>query len=209
MVPFSSKFALYLLASLGFTLLGYGATILVLRNDQLFVLLLLLGYLNLFISSYLVDFVQSLSKILRAILLLGILILVVMEGTFVASFSFATSVSGSTSFVENADIDIVIYEGFLNNVSTIDWGLIYPGSSKDVAILVSNEGNTNIVLRLSTQDWVPESANNHIALSWDYDGQAIGPKQSVRIVLTLHVSENTIGISDFRFTIVIIGEQTS
>jgi hypothetical protein len=207
MVPFQRKPALYMLASLSFTLLSYGATILALRNDQLFVSLLLLGYLNLFISSFLADFLQSLSKFFRVLLLLGILVLVMIEGTFVTSFGFTTSVSGNASFVENDNIGI--YGGLQNNVSVIDWGLIYPGSSKDVAILVSNEGNTNLVLRLSTRDWVPEPANNYITLSWDYDGQVIRPQQAVRVVLTLYVSEYTTRISDFTFTIVIIGEQVS
>jgi hypothetical protein len=204
-VPFSKKLTIYIIAQLSFTLLAYGTAIHLLLHDQLFVTLLLLGSLNLLISSRLENYTQTLSKLKKALLLLGILALVTTEGTLFTSLEFVPTVSVTTTLTDNANIGV--YEGLSNRISTIDWGTIYPGSSKNVTVHISNESNTTIILSLSTKDWNPESAKNYITLSWDYNGQMVAPHQNTRITLTLHVSENTKEVTNFTFNIVITAEQ--
>jgi len=83
-------------------------------------------------------------------------------------------------------------------------GILTPGSEEKVTVFTRNEGNTEITLHLATENWNPESAEEYIALSWDYDGDPISPEQVIEITLSLYVSESIEGITDFTFDIVIM-----
>jgi hypothetical protein len=85
------------------------------------------------------------------------------------------------------------------NCTSIDWGLIAPGSSATRTIFVRNEGNVPGTLSLTTQDWNPPSVANFLSLSWNFSG-VIQPQQVVPIKLTLTVSAGISGITDFSFT---------
>jgi hypothetical protein len=90
-------------------------------------------------------------------------------------------------------------------VSSIDWGLADPGSVKNVTIYIRNEGNAPITLSLQTSNWNPSNAADYIALSCNYDGQAISANQVIAVTLTLSISPNIQGITTFSFDIVIVG----
>jgi hypothetical protein len=90
-------------------------------------------------------------------------------------------------------------------VSAFDWGILEPGSTKNVTVCIRNEGNFVISLSLTTSNWSPSNASNYITLSWDYDGRSINPSEVVKVIFTLAVSASIEGITSFSFDITIIG----
>lgn len=93
-------------------------------------------------------------------------------------------------------------------ISHIDWGLMDPGSSKQFTIYVKNEGNVPIKLSMETGNWTPPVASYYITLTWDRQDYILAPGGNVSAVLTLSVSPNITGITDFSFEIAIIGTES-
>jgi hypothetical protein len=90
-------------------------------------------------------------------------------------------------------------------VSAIDWGILEPGSTKNVTVYIKNEGNTAISLSMTTSNWNPSNATSYLSLNWDYDGQTLAPESIAEVTLVLTVSANITGITNFSFDIVITG----
>ena len=92
-----------------------------------------------------------------------------------------------------------------SEVSTIDWGTVEPGSTKNAVIYLKNNGSTPLTLSLDTNNWSPSSASGYISLSWDYSGEQIDPGAVVQVTLLLSVSSSISGIGSFTFDIIITG----
>ena len=90
-----------------------------------------------------------------------------------------------------------------NQVSSINWGVIDPGSNKTMTINVRNEGNAAVTLSRTTQNWNPTTSANYITLNWNYAGQSLSVNQVLLIRMTLIVSRTTTGITTFAFDIII------
>ena len=90
-------------------------------------------------------------------------------------------------------------------LSSIGWGMLEPGSSKDVSCYIRNEGNSVSNLSMYTSNWNPSNASEYMSLSWDYGGQSINPDEVLQVTFTLSVSASIEGIMNFSFDIVIIG----
>ena len=105
------------------------------------------------------------------------------------------------------DIEIDVYSdsGCTQRISSVEWGSIDAGRSKDKIMYVKNSGEYEVSLSLSTDDWSPSSASNYMDLSWDYDGSILGPGEVERVLITLTVSSSITGINSFNFNIVITG----
>ena len=131
----------------------------------------------------------------------AILALVLVESNFVSALSSTSLVLSSTGMLRS--VGFRVYQESSSNVSSIDWGILTPGSEEKVTVLIRNEGNTEITLHLATENWNPESAEKYIALSWDYDGDPISPEEVIETTLGLCISESIEGITHFTFDIVI------
>ena len=90
-------------------------------------------------------------------------------------------------------------------ISSVEWGSIETGKSKNRVVYVKNNGDESVVLSLSTSRWSPDGAEDHLHLSWDYDGSDLGVGAVVQLTLTLDVDSSASGIDDFSFDIVITG----
>ncbi len=88
-------------------------------------------------------------------------------------------------------------------VSSINWGTIEPGASVYRTIYIRNEGNTAATLSMTTSNWNPTEASSYITLNWGYTGQTLSANQVLRIALTLSVSPDISGITNFSFDITI------
>jgi hypothetical protein len=104
-------------------------------------------------------------------------------------------------------IGVGIYwdQSYTTEVSSIEWGIIEPGSSKSVTVYIRNEGNSVANLTMNTSNWNPANASDYIDLSWDYQGQVINVDEVLEVTFTLIVSSEIQGISSFSFDIVIVG----
>ena len=92
-----------------------------------------------------------------------------------------------------------------NQVTSINWGTVQPGSTKNMNVYIKNEGNAPETLSLETQNWSPAIASTYISLTWDYNGQVINVGGVIQVKLTLSVLNAIEGVTNFSFDIVITG----
>lgn len=108
-----------------------------------------------------------------------------------------------TGVLETIGIGVYWDPGLTSKASTTYWGLLQPGAQKSLTVYVHNEGNSPVTLSLSTSNWTPSTASDYLALTWNYNGQTISPSAQMQVTLTLTVSSNITGISNFSFDIII------
>ncbi len=92
-----------------------------------------------------------------------------------------------------------------NPLSSIDWGNLESGGNMSIECYVQNEGKTFSTLTLETANWTPPEAATYLTLTWDYKEQILNVDETILVTLTLSVSENIQGITNFFFDIIIIG----
>lgn len=100
-------------------------------------------------------------------------------------------------------------ENATDKVETIDWGILEPGTPSNVTMYLQNDGNSDVTLSKSTSNWNPTVASNYLTLNWDYDGQMLEPDENLPVTLTLSVSGNVTGVTDFDFDITVLGTEQS
>ncbi len=116
---------------------------------------------------------------------------------------------GNTGIVKSPNINIYLENECINEVSSIDWGFLEPGASKDVTLYVNNTGNIPLRLSFVTESWNPENATTYLGLTWDYAGSQIEPNEVAPVTFTLTVSNSTSGVNGFSFSIVITGTEVT
>ena len=112
----------------------------------------------------------------------------------------------STGTVKAVNVGVYWNQNCTETVTTIDWGMLEPGESKNVTIYLKNEGNTPINLSLNTSNWNPAEARNYVSLNWTYRGENLQPDQALPATLILAVDQNVTNITTFNFDIIIVGE---
>jgi hypothetical protein len=111
----------------------------------------------------------------------------------------------NTGVIETVGIGLYWDAALTNKVTSIDWGVLDPGFSKNVTVYIRNEGNSAVTLSEITSNWNPSNASNYINLTWDYGGQSIKVGSSIHVRLILAVSASITGISSFSFDVTISG----
>lgn len=102
---------------------------------------------------------------------------------------------------------ITAEEGLTIDREFIAWGTLDPAENRTENITATNEMPVNVILSLDTENWDPKNASNFITLSWNYEEQLLAPSQSLLINLTLSVSPDIYGITDFTFDIIVSSQQ--
>jgi hypothetical protein len=111
-----------------------------------------------------------------------------------------------TFAVESFLVDVYWDADSNQEVTEIDWGELYPGSTSKINIFVRNEEpNPACFIYLWTKDWTPPTASPYIRLDWSYDGRKIVAGETVPVTLTLRISPNIYGVDDFMFNLTIFG----
>ena len=105
------------------------------------------------------------------------------------------------------DIEIDVYSdsGCTQLVSNVDWGEILAGSTITRIVYVKNNGDYEVALGLSTENWSPVEAMADITLDWDYDGTFLEVDEVRQEIFSLSIDSGIGGISSFSFDIVITG----
>jgi len=133
-----------------------------------------------------------------------LLVMITFSGTIRALLMSSVSVP-SVGAVKAVGVGVYWDSGCTSRVSSIDWGMVEPGSTKIATVFIRNEGNAAITLSMDLKNWSPPTASNYIGLKWNYNGQAINPNGAMQVTLTLSVSSSITGISSFSFDIVMMG----
>jgi len=130
--------------------------------------------------------------------------LTVIVGYSVIFFNYHV---GSHGTVKAIGVEVYWDENMTNPVTSIDWGLVEPGTNSTVQVYVFSPGNANTTLMLYTGEWVPAGIDSYISCGWNSDGLVLMPLSSVMVDITLYVEQGIIeqGYEDFNFEIVIEG----
>ena len=110
---------------------------------------------------------------------------------------------GSSGTVKAVGVGVYWDSDCTNRASSINWGMVEPGSVNNVTVYIKNESNAPITLSLQAENWNPTNASDYMRLSWDYGGQEIGVGEVIPVVLSLTVLDSITGITNFSFDIVI------
>ena len=114
----------------------------------------------------------------------------------------------SQGVVTAINLGVYTDSGCTQTMTGIDWGNISPGDSVTKTIYVKNTENAPITLSMNTENWLPYPAiENDITVSWNRQGTALEPEQSVSASLTLEVDPDINGVSEFFVEIVITGTE--
>ncbi len=165
------------------------------------------------VRNLLASFYEFVTKRARLVILVIALIMVIFVTGILSGFmlssvrsNYQTSDTFSSVGVLKA-IGIGVYwdSELTNKTTAIDWGIIEQGTQKSFTLYISNEGNSPVTLSMSTSNWNESNVSSYIALTWNYNGQAIDVGVSVQVTLTLTVNSDTTGISNFNFDVSIVG----
>jgi hypothetical protein len=129
-------------------------------------------------------------------------LLIGLLGTTLSLVQTSRTVS-SVGSVKGIGVGIYWNSACTNRTSSINWGLLEPGSNKTVAIYVRNEGNAVTTLSKAAQNWSPSTAPSYMTLNWNYAGQTLSVNQVLQVKLTLVVLPSIAGITSFSFDITI------
>ena len=147
---------------------------------------------------------RSKSKFLVAVSL-AFIFGALLIGVFQTTLSLVQNSSTVSSVGTIKGVGVGIYSEYActNKVTSINWGVLDPGSNKTITIYVRNEGNAAATLSQTTQNWNPTAASSYLTLRWNYAGQTINVNQVLQVKLTLTLSSTVTGITNFGFDTVI------
>lgn len=88
-------------------------------------------------------------------------------------------------------------------VNSVNWGAFKPGQTKNVTFYIRNEGNTTILLVLSTANYNPPNASNYISLKTIANNTEVKANQTILVTPNLNLSLKIRGVCGFSFDMVI------
>lgn len=114
----------------------------------------------------------------------------------------------NTGNVEGVGVGVYWDDDCTDNVTSINWGFLELGATSNKTVYIKNEGNLPVVLNMTTDNWNPTSAYENITLSWNREGYVLNTTVPVtQAVLTLSVSPDISGVTNFTFDIIITGTE--
>ena len=154
------------------------------------------------------DIVRSYIHFLRVrikpLMVIATFVLILFMMTQVTSLVLTSKTIPNVGVVKAVGVGVYWDAALTNKVSSIDWGVLDPGSNKNVTVYIRNEGNSAVSLTMNTANWNPSTASNYMTLTWNYGGQSINVGAVIQVKLTLSVSASVAGITNFSFDINIV-----
>lgn len=175
------------------------------------------------------DAVQSFTKLLHSSRKTVLLVLIVVLVTIITTTTISILLEKTThlrfpSFGTIKTIGVEAYwdQSLENKTETIDWGIVWLGSSRNVTFYVRSICSVETTLNLTTNNWTLWDANRKIVtepinisrymnLTWNYNGTTLDPLDVIQVTLTLSTSYSSDFISvlinydvrEFSFDIII------
>jgi hypothetical protein len=78
-----------------------------------------------------------------------------------------------------------------NKTEAIDWGVVWPGSSKNVTLYLQSQSNVATRLSVNATNWEPIGIMEYMNLTWDYNNSLVQPLQVIKVTLTLWFSSSS------------------
>jgi hypothetical protein len=90
-------------------------------------------------------------------------------------------------------------------VSSIDWGNMTPGQTKNIMFYIKNEGSTATFLSAIDKNWNPTTAQNYIHFIFDSDDQKVQPNEVRKVACSLIVTKQIAIITKYSFDVLLLG----
>ena len=137
--------------------------------------------------------------------IISIFVLMALLSTSMYTFGYLNSsqLTNTSGITANVDIGIYSDSDCTNNLTSIDWGIVYPGEKVYSTAYIQNLGNVDIILVIETLNWIPVSAENYLTFSWNYDNKTLIKNEVIPVTFTLDVSQQIENIESFSFDIII------
>lgn len=141
----------------------------------------------------------------------GTLLLLILASAAVvailSSWQYAgISIPNASAVTADSGIGVYWDQAATNSCRSIYWGWLTPGTSKSLVVYLKNERYEPMFYSVTTNQWNPINASQYMALYSDYYGGQANPGSVIPVSLTLSVSDDIFGISDFSFDIIIKGD---
>jgi hypothetical protein len=136
--------------------------------------------------------------------ILVVCLAVLVSYTAMASLSRSQSINSYGNVVA---VNLRVYQdsACTVNATSIDWGVVDPGSSVTRSLYVKNTGNVAVTLSMAVQSWSPSIAGSYIDVTWDRQGAVLSAGQVVQTTFTLTAYANVTGFTDFSNVLVVSG----
>lgn len=142
--------------------------------------------------------------ILLAVTAIGIVFSTVVFGVLSSSQNIQNSGN-----IKAVGVGVYTDSGCTTKAARVDWGALTPGATKNVTLYVRNEGTTNVVLSMITNNWTSTQASSYITLTWNKQGQTLSRQSTTTAMLMLRVSADVTGVDSFGFSIVMTGTEAT
>jgi len=105
-------------------------------------------------------------------------------------------------------LQIGVYKdaGCTEALTSINWGELSLGESRNFTCYTRNEGTVPVTLYTQTENWSPLAAASYIRLTWDCEGKILPQDTIIPATFTLAVDPAIQGVNTFSFDIIIIAE---
>jgi len=140
-----------------------------------------------------------------AIILVAAMATAISAVVFTSGILFDSTTITNQGNVNSIGVGVYWEDSCLNEVTSINWGYVEPGSDANVTIYIKNDGNVPMTLNMTTGAWDPSSASTYITFSWNCEGSQVNGGAVLEATLFLSVSSNATGMSSFTFEITITG----
>ncbi len=155
------------------------------------------------------DTFDSLTKFLRSSKKTVLLILVVVVITIIISAAVSILLQRTTNLyvpslgtIKTLGVEAYWDRKLENTTETIDWGTIWPRTSRNVTLHIRSISNIETTLELRTANWTFRDSNNrtvagpsdsspYINLTWNYNETTVRPGETVQVTLTLSADHSS------------------
>jgi hypothetical protein len=120
--------------------------------------------------------------------------------TLAQTFNSSIKSYGTLKFV---GVSVYWDNACTNQVTSIPWGTITPGTQVDNTLYVKNVGNAAGTLSMSYGNFTPTVAASYLTLTWNCSSYVLPPNSVTCAKLILTVQPNITGVTDFSFDILV------
>jgi len=131
--------------------------------------------------------------------------LAMYTGIIVSGLLTTTRTIGTQGTITSINVQVYWDSACNQIVSDIEWGSAEPGDVITRTVYVKNSGNSPMTLSMTYSDWVPTEAGNYISMSWNREGSTIQEDEVIQAILTLTISDQISGITNYSFNIILEG----
>ena len=141
---------------------------------------------------------------LRTAGMIGLVALIFIGSSY--AFGLITSQKNvpTTGVLLSVNIGAYSDSACTKNMTSVNWGGVYPGDNKTAVMYIKNLGTANSTLVIQATNWNPAIASSYFTLSSTYSGQTLTAGQVLPITFTLRVASKVSDpITNFSFNIAI------